>query len=150
MPVWFQKNVSLDTIRQQSVKTIVDFLEIEWLEIGENFVKAAMPVNEKTRQPYGVLHGGASCVLAESLGSFAASLVIDSSKFQCVGISINANHVRSVTDGKVTGVASPLHLGKSTHVWDIKIYKEDEKLVCVSRLTVAIIEKRDFTKPKSL
>ena len=144
MSIWFHKNVNLEKIRQHSTKTMVDFLGIEWLEIGDNFVKASMPVNEKTKQPYGILHGGASCVLAESLGSYASSLVIDSDTFQCVGIAINANHVRSATSGNVTGIASPLHIGKTTHVWDIKIYDREEKLICVSRLTVAIIEKKDF------
>jgi 1,4-dihydroxy-2-naphthoyl-CoA hydrolase len=98
-----------------------------------------MPVNEKVKQPYGLLHGGISCVLAETVGSIASALVIDNEKFYCVGIEINANHVRSARDGKVIATCSALHLGKTTHVWDIKIHDENEKLVCVSRLTVAIV-----------
>jgi 1,4-dihydroxy-2-naphthoyl-CoA hydrolase len=97
-----------------------------------------------------LLHGGASCVLAETIGSIASAMVIDHNRYQCVGLEINANHVHSATQGYVNAVATPLHLGKSTHVWDIKIYNENEKMVCVSRLTVAIIEKRDFTTPRSL
>lgn len=130
--------------------TMDEHIGIEWTELGDDFIKARMPVDQRTRQPYGLLHGGASCALAESIGSVASAMVIDPSQFQCVGLEINANHVHSATAGFVTGVAIPLHLGKSTHVWDIKIYNENEKLVCISRLTVAIIPKRDFTKPRSL
>jgi len=98
-----------------------------------------MPVHPTTRQPYGFLHGGASCVLAETIGSVGSALVIDREKYYCVGLEINANHLRSVKDGTVVAIASPLHLGKTTHVWDIKIYDNQEKLFCVSRLTVAIL-----------
>ena len=115
---------------------------IEWTEVGEDSIKAKMPVDKRTNQPYGLLHGGASCVLAETLGSVASAMVIDHSKFYCVGIEINANHVRGVKTGYVTGVVLPLHLGNATHVWDIKIYDEREKLVCVSRLTVAILTRK--------
>jgi 1,4-dihydroxy-2-naphthoyl-CoA hydrolase len=116
-----------------------EHLGIDCTELGADFLKAKMPVDHRTKQPYGLLHGGASCVLAETLGSFASALVIDHSAFYCVGLEINANHVRSAKEGFVTGIASPLHLGNSTHVWDIRIYDEREKLVCVSRLTVAIL-----------
>src|SRR5690606_36480936 len=108
-------------------------------EIGPDFLKGRMPVDNRKRQPYGILHGGASCVLAETLGSIAAAFVVDHTRNYCVGLEINANHIRSVREGSVTGVASPIHLGGSTHVWDIKIYDEREKIVCVSRLTVMII-----------
>jgi 1,4-dihydroxy-2-naphthoyl-CoA hydrolase len=118
---------------------MAEFLELTWQEIGDDFLKLSMPVNAKTRQPYGFLHGGASCVLAETIGSVASALVIDRKKFYCVGLEINANHLRSVSEGLVTAIAKPLHLGKSTHVWDIKIYDDKEKLFCVSRLTVAIL-----------
>jgi 1,4-dihydroxy-2-naphthoyl-CoA hydrolase len=100
-----------------------------------------MPVDHRTKQPYGLLHGGASCVLAETLGSVASALVVDADKFICVGLEINANHIRSAREGFVTGITTPIHIGASTHVWDIKIYDEREKLVCVSRLTVAILKK---------
>jgi 1,4-dihydroxy-2-naphthoyl-CoA hydrolase len=150
MSIWFNKELSLEGFRKPGQGTMSEHLGIEWTEIGDNFLKAKMPVDHRTKQPYGLLHGGASCVLAETIGSYASSLVIDPARFQCVGLEINANHVHSATDGYVTGVATPLHLGKSTHVWDIKIYNADEKMICVSRLTVAVIEKRDFKTPRSL
>jgi len=123
-------------------KHMADHLGIEWIEFGDNFLKARMPVDHRTKQPFGLLHGGASCVLAETLGSVGAALVVDPEKHNCVGLEINANHVRSAREGFVTGVASPIHIGASTQVWDIKIYDEREKLICVSRLTVAVIPRR--------
>ena len=118
---------------------MAEFLEMSWEEIGENYLRLSMPVTNKNIQPYGFLHGGASCVLAETIGSVASALVIDRENFYCVGIEINANHLRSVTQGVVTAKCLPLHLGKTTHVWDVKIYDEKEKMFCVSRLTVAIL-----------
>jgi 1,4-dihydroxy-2-naphthoyl-CoA hydrolase len=150
MSIWFNKELSIGHFNQSSDGAMSEYLGIEWTELGEDFLKARMPVDHRTKQPYGLLHGGASCVLAETIGSVASALVIDPARFQCVGLEINANHVHSATNGYVTGVAMPLHLGKSTHVWDIKIYNENDKMVCVSRLTVAIIQKRDFTTPRSL
>lgn len=150
MPIWFNKDLTIDMLRRTGKNTMDEHIGIEWTELGDDYLKARMPVDQRTKQPYGLLHGGASCTLAESIGSFASAMVIDPAQFQCVGLEINANHVHSATDGYVTGVAMPLHLGKSTHVWDIRIYNDIEKLVCVSRLTVAIIQKRDFNKPRSL
>jgi 1,4-dihydroxy-2-naphthoyl-CoA hydrolase len=121
---------------------MIEFLDIEWLEIGMNSLKAKMPVDTRTKQPYGLLHGGASCVLAETLGSMASHLVIDPANFYCVGIEINANHIRSAREGFVYGVCTPLHLGSSTHVWDIRVTNEEGKLVCISRLTVAVMRKK--------
>ncbi len=144
MSIWYNKELSLSDINQFSKGTMDEHIGIECLEIGDNFIKARMPVDHRTKQAYGLLHGGASCVLAESIGSIASALVIDSSKFFCVGLEINANHIRSAKKGFVTGIATPLHLGSSTHVWDIKIYDENEKLVCVSRLTVAIIRNKNL------
>lgn len=141
MSIWFNKELSLAHFAQIGRHTMTEHLGIYFTEVGDNYLKGKMPVDERTKQPYGLLHGGASCVLAETLGSVASAMVIDHKKFRCVGIEINANHVRGAKQGYVTGVASPLHLGSSTHVWDIKIYDEDEKLICVSRLTVAIIDK---------
>ena len=143
MSIWFNKELSIEQFSKIGQKTMGDFLGIEWIEIGDDFIKARMPVDERTKQPYGLLHGGASCVLAETIGSLASAMVIDTAQFQCVGLEIKANHVHSAT-------TLPLHLGKSTHVWDIKIYNEAEKMVCVSRLTVAVIQKRDFSKSRSL
>ena len=150
MSIWFDKGLTIENFHQPNQGTLSEHLGIEWTELGDNFLKAKMPVDHRTRQPYGLLHGGASCVLAETIGSFASAMVIDPARFQCVGLEINANHVHSATDGYVTGVATPLHLGKATHVWDIKIYNDNGKMVCVSRLTLAIIEKRDFKTPLSL
>jgi 1,4-dihydroxy-2-naphthoyl-CoA hydrolase len=142
MSIWFNKNITLDDLSGIRANTMAEFLGLKWVEIGDNFLKMSMPVNDTTRQPYGFLHGGASCALAETVGSVASSLVIDTEKFYCVGLEINANHLRSVSEGIVTATAQPLHLGRSTHVWDIKIYDDKEKLFCVSRLTVAIVPKK--------
>ena len=142
MSIWFHKNISVHDLKGISENTMAEFLDLKWEEIGENYLKMSMPVNNKTQQPYGFLHGGASCVLAETVGSVASALVIDQEKFYVVGLEINANHLRSVSEGTVAAIAKPLHLGKSTHVWDIKIYDDKEKLFCVSRLTVAILPVR--------
>ena len=143
MSIWFDKELSLEKLKPLGRGTMSEYLGIEWTEVGENFIKAKMPVDHRTKQPYGLLHGGASCVLAETIGSVSSAMVVDRTKFYCVGLEINANHIRSAREGHVTGIASPLHLGNTTHVWDIKIYDEKEKLVCVSRLTVAIIPRKD-------
>lgn len=140
--IWFTDNINLDSVITLGKDTMGEYIGIEFTDIGDNYLKGRMPVDHRTRQPYGLLHGGASCVFAETLGSIASALVIDRSAFFCVGLEINANHIRSVKKGYVSGIALPLHLGRSTHVWDIKIYDEDEKLVCVSRLTVAIIARK--------
>jgi len=119
-----------------------EYIGIEFIEINEDNLQARMPVDYRTRQPYELLHGGASCVLAETIGSVASALVIDHSKFICVGLEINANHIRGVKDGFVTGIATPIHLGSLTHVWDIKIFDQNKKLICISRLTVVILERK--------
>ncbi len=146
MSIWFNKDLTIDQFGALSKGTMDKFLGIEWTELGENFLKAKMPVDHRTIQPYGLLHGGASCVLAETIGNFASAMVIDHAEFYCVGLEINANHVRSATKGYVTATATPLHLGTTTHVWDIKINDEKEKLICVSRLTVAIIKRKEIKK----
>ena len=143
MTIWYNKDLSLTHLGQLGKGTMGEFLGIEWTEVGENFLKARMPVDHRTIQPYGLLHGGASCALAETIGSVASAMVIDHAKFLCVGLEIHANHIRSARQGYVVGTASPLHLGSSTHVWDIRIHDEREKLICVSRLTVAIIPRKD-------
>ena len=142
MKIWFDKNLSLEKLHPFNKGTINEHLGIEWTEMGDNFLKARMPVDQRTKQPFDLLHGGASCVLAESLGSFSSYLVIDPAEFYCVGIEINANHIRSVKEGFVYGICSPLHIGSSTHVWDIRITSEEGKLVCICRLTVAIMKKK--------
>jgi 1,4-dihydroxy-2-naphthoyl-CoA hydrolase len=139
MSIWFQKEFSVDDLAKIDNNTMAEYLGLKWVEIGDDFLRMSMPVNHTTRQPYGFLHGGASCVLAETIGSVGSALIIDRTRFYCVGLEINANHLRSVRDGVVTATARPLHVGKTTHVWDIKIADEHGKLFCVSRLTVAII-----------
>ncbi len=143
MSIWFKKDLTIADISLLGKQTMSDYIGIEWKELGEDFLKATMPVDHRTKQPYGLLHGGASCVLAETIGSLASAMVVDHSRYFCVGLEINANHIRSARDGFVTGIARPLHIGSSTHVWDIKIYDRSEKLVCVSRLTVAVIARKD-------
>ncbi len=140
MGIWFKKDLAIADFAFLGKDTMGDHIGIEWKELGEDFISARMPVDHRTRQPYGLLHGGASVALAETLGSVGAAMVIDGSKYYCVGLEINANHVRSVRDSFVTGIAKPIHIGASTHVWDIRIYDEKEKLVCVSRITVAILK----------
>lgn len=139
----FDKNIQVSHLQEISKNTCVEHLGIEFLELGENFISAKMPVDHRTHQPMGLLHGGASLVLAETLGSVASSILVDMKRFHCVGLEINANHIKSARNGYVTGIATPIHLGKKTHVWDIKITNEKNELVCVSRLTVAIIGKKN-------
>jgi 1,4-dihydroxy-2-naphthoyl-CoA hydrolase len=121
---------------------LAEHLGIEFTEISGDFIRATMPVDQRTRQPYGVLHGGASVALAETLGSTGATMCVDPDEFQCVGQEINANHVRPAFSGHVTGTARPVHLGGRTQVWTIEIVNEPGDLVCTSRLTIAIIRRR--------
>jgi 1,4-dihydroxy-2-naphthoyl-CoA hydrolase len=145
MPIWFNKSLSIEQVKPISKGTMAEYIGIELTEIGENYIKGRMPVDHRTQQPYGLLHGGASATFAETLGSIASAFVIDYSNFICVGLEINANHIRGVKQGFVYGTASALHIGSTTHVWDIKIYDEQEKLICVSRLTVAILKRKELT-----
>jgi len=142
MAIWFNPGITIQDLHFLGKDTMGEYIGIELTEIGENYLRARMPVDSRTRQPYGLLHGGASAALAETLGSVASALVVDQSQYDCVGLEINANHIRGVREGYVFGTAIPLHIGRSTHVWDIKIYDDRQKLVCVSRLTVAIIRKQ--------
>ena len=141
MSIWFNKTLSLQELIPLGPNTMATYLAMEWVAVGDDFLKMKMPVDDRTKQPYGLLHGGASCALAETVGSIASHFVIDTDKFICVGLDINANHVRSAKDGYVTATCTPLHIGASTHVWDIKIHDDNQKLVCISRLTVAILKK---------
>jgi 1,4-dihydroxy-2-naphthoyl-CoA hydrolase len=142
--IWFKKNLTLEDVLAENLNaaTMGTHLGMQFVELGNDFLKMSMPVDERTKQPYGLLHGGASCALAETVGSIASALVIDTSKQICVGLEINANHLRGVKDGSIIATATRLHIGSSTHVWDIKIHNEQEKLICVSRLTVAILAKK--------
>ncbi|MBS0568843.1 MAG: hotdog fold thioesterase [Proteobacteria bacterium] len=140
MSLW-KTQPDLAQIRQANQKTLINTIGIEITEIGEDFVRGTMPVDARTHQPYGILHGGASIALAETLGSYAAMLSCDP-QFRAVGIDINANHVRAVASGIVTGTARPLHVGRSTQVWEIRIEDETGRLVCISRLTTAVVPKQ--------
>jgi 1,4-dihydroxy-2-naphthoyl-CoA hydrolase len=133
---------SLEQLNTIRVHTMVDHIGLEFTGIGEDFLEATLPVDHRTIQPMGLLHGGANVVLAETLGSVAASLTLDRSKQDCVGLEINANHLRAVKSGKVKGTARPVHLGKSTQVWEIKIVNEADQLCCISRITMAILDKK--------
>tara|TARA_R110001599_G_scaffold65489_5_gene184576 strand:- start:4476 stop:4895 length:420 start_codon:yes stop_codon:yes gene_type:complete len=138
MTIWTNP-LSIDQANAMLANTICEVLAIEITDIGADSVTGTMPVDKRTHQPFGILHGGASVVLAESLGSFAANLAC-ATGFVCVGLDINANHIRSVRSGVVTGVAKAVHIGRSTQVWEIRIADEADKTVCVSRLTMAVIK----------
>jgi 1,4-dihydroxy-2-naphthoyl-CoA hydrolase len=131
---------TLDEIHFQS-DCMPNHLGIEFTELGPDFVRGRMPVDDRTRQPFGILHGGASVALAETLGSVAASLVVDRLKQRCVGQEINANHVRAVSDGYVVGTARPAHIGRRSQVWEIRITDEQERLVCISRITMYVMDR---------
>ena len=137
MSIWFH-HPTPEQVNERGKDTLTTFIGIEVTEIGDNYVKGTMPVDKKTVQPLGLLHGGASCVLAESLGSIGAALVLDTSKEYAVGLEINANHLRCATSGKVTGIATPIHLGRKTQVWEIKMENDEGKLTCISMLTMAV------------
>lgn len=139
MSIWKHESISLEALQQQSKNTLVEHLGIEYLEIGEDFVKARMPVDKRTHQPMGLLHGGAHVVLAESLGSMAANLCLDISKEYALGLDINSNHIRSVRNGYVIGIARPIHIGSKTQIWEIKIYDEKDRLLNISRLTMMVL-----------
>lgn len=141
MSIWFSEP-SIETINAWSKGTLVEHLGIEVTAIGEDFITAKMPVDARTLQPQGLLHGGASVALAETLGSIAAALCVNGAEKVCVGLEINANHVRSARNGSVTGTARPLHIGGTTQVWQTEIVDEGARLVCVSRMTLAVLERK--------
>ena len=143
MSIWFNPSLSVSDVQPLGKNTMGEHLGMVFTEIGDDYIKATMPVDHRTKQPYGLLHGGASVALAETLGSVGAALTVDPLKAICVGQEINANHLRSVRSGLVTGIAKPIHIGASSQVWEIKIYDEREKLVCISRLTVAVLKSRE-------
>jgi len=133
------RTVPLEALNKMAKNTILEVLGIKVTGIGEDYLEATMPVDARTHQVYGILHGGASAVLAETLGSMGAMLTVDSDKFRCVGLDINANHIKAVKSGIVIGTARPIHTGRSTQVWHIEIKTEAEELVCISRLTMAVV-----------
>jgi 1,4-dihydroxy-2-naphthoyl-CoA hydrolase len=138
MAIW-RDAFPLELVNQHSQNTLVSHLGIELVEAGDDYVTAKMPVDGRTHQPAHILHGGASVVLAETLASWASTFVVDREKNYCVGLEINANHVRAVSSGWVTGTARPVHLGRSTQVWEVRITDESQRLVCISRVTMAVL-----------
>jgi len=145
MSIWKQQ-LTPERVNSMSRDTMMQAIGIRITEIGDDYVRGTMPVDARTHQPYGLLHGGASVALAETLGSFAAMLTLDPKVEAAVGLDINANHVRGVKAGVVTGTARPIHLGRSTQVWEIRIEDEQNKLVCISRLTMAVIPSQIVAK----
>jgi uncharacterized protein (TIGR00369 family) len=135
----FRAPVSIDALNELSRGTLIEHLGIVFTEAGEDWVRATMPVDPHTRQPYGLLHGGASVVLAETLGSSAGNLCLDTREQMAVGLEINANHLRAVREGTVTGTARALHVGRTTQDWEIRIEDARGRAVCVSRLTLAVV-----------
>jgi len=141
MSIW-KTNPTVEALNLGSKNTMAEYLGIEILEVGDDFIKGRMPVDHRTVQPFGLLHGGASVTLAETLGSIGGGLCADWPEKTVVGLDINANHIKSARSGFVTGVARPIHIGGKTQVWEIKIENEKNQLVCISRLTLAVIEVR--------
>lgn len=138
--IWF-KPINLQEVNQRGKNTMVEHLDIEFIDIGDDYLIARMPVDHRTHQPLGIMHGGASCVLAETIGSTAANYCVDHSHSYCVGLDINTNHIRSIREGFAIGTAKPFHLGKSTQVWGIEIRNQAEQLISVTRLTMAVLKK---------
>ena len=138
----FPEYLELDAINSMSKGCMVEHLGIKFTEIGDNYLVATMPVDHRTKQPMGLLHGGASVALAETMGSVGATVTIDLNKQYSVGLEINTNHIKSAKSGLVTGVAKPVHLGRSTQVWGIEIKNDDDQLVAVSRITMAILDRK--------
>jgi 1,4-dihydroxy-2-naphthoyl-CoA hydrolase len=139
--IW-RNDVTLEQFQQRARNTLAEHLGIRVTEVGPDYLRATMPVNSHTHQPMGILHGGASVALAETVGSLAANLCVDTEKYLCVGQEINANHLRPVGTGLVTGTARPFHIGGRSQVWGIEIRDERDKLVCISRLTMAVVERK--------
>jgi 1,4-dihydroxy-2-naphthoyl-CoA hydrolase len=142
MSLWKQQT-DLDTMNSWSRDTAGEALGIRFTELGTDYLRGTMPVDSRTRQPFGLLHGGASVLLAETLGSLAANLCLDPAAELAVGLDINANHLRAVQSGEVTGTARPLHIGRTTQVWEIRIVTDKDELCCIARLTVAVVPRRD-------
>ena len=139
MSIWFHEKLDLAALTAGSAHCMPGFVGIEFVEYGDDWIKARMPVDARTKQPYGRLHGGASVVLAETVGSTAAAMTVDPRKFATVGMEINANHIRPVKDGFVFATATSESIGRTTQIWSIRIEDEAGKLVCISRITMAVI-----------
>lgn len=145
MAIWFKQPTKEEAGKLEK-GTLMETLDIQITELGEDFIRGTMPVDHRTVQPYGILHGGASVALAETLGSIAAHLVVDSDSYYTVGMEVNANHLRPVTKGRVTGTARPIHIGRSSQVWGIEIKNDQDKMVCISRITMAVVPKEQIKR----
>lgn len=141
MKIWTNE-ITLAALNKRSENTMAEYLGIDFVEIGDNFLIAKMPVDHRTKQPVGIMHGGASCVLAETVGSTAANCCVDMTKQYCVGLDINTNHIRSIKEGFVTANAKPFHLGRTTQVWGIEIFNDQMQLISVNRLTMAVLSRK--------
>lgn len=138
----FKTGATVEVLNKLAANTLAEQIGIEFTSIGEDYLEAKMPVDKRTHQPIGMLHGGASVALAETMGSVAASLCLDNTKQYCVGLEVNANHIRSVREGYVYGITRPIHVGKKTQVWEIRISSAEGDLVCISRITMAVLDKK--------
>lgn len=141
MRIW-KREISLAQLDERNKNTMSDFLDIQFTEIGDDYLCASMPITDKVKQPVGIMHGGASCVLAETLGSIAANFCVEATHY-CVGLDINTNHIRSIRDGVVSARAIPFHVGKTTQVWHIEIHNDSRQLISVTRLTMAVLKRAD-------
>lgn len=141
MAIWAQA-ITPETLNQRGKNTMADWLGINFTIVGEDTLTATMPATERTKQPIGIVHGGANVVLAETIASTAANAAVDQSRYYCVGLEINANHIRSVREGLITGVTRPVHIGRSTHIWLIELYDDAGKLTCTSRMTASVITRK--------
>lgn len=140
MSIWY-KNVTVEELNSRGKNSLCDFLNIRFIEVGDDFLKATMPAEERTKQPLGIVHGGANVVLAETVASTAANAVIDIETMYCVGLEINANHLRAVRSGVITAITRPIHLGRSTQVWHIDLFDETGRKTCVSRMTASVLSR---------
>ncbi len=141
--IWFGgRRPPLAEVRKLQSGTINEHIGVEITEVGDDFLRGTMPVDNRTRQPYGILHGGATVVLAETLGSLSAGLTLDRSRHYCVGLEVNANHLRSVSEGHVTGTAKPYHIGRSTQVWGIEVTDEAGRRTAICRITMAVLDRK--------
>ena len=140
MAIWY-KPFTLDEVNNRSKNTLAEVLNITFTVIGENELTATMPADSRTKQPIGIVHGGTNVVLAETIASTAANAVVDLEKYYCVGLEINANHIRAVREGLITGVARPIHLGRTTQVWQIDLYNDEGKQTCISRMTASVLSR---------
>ena len=140
MSLWFEP-ITLEEINKRSENTLADYLGIKFTDISDDSITATMPTAQRIKQPLGIVHGGANVVLAETVASTAANYAVDLKTYYCVGLEINANHIRSVKEGLITAITTPIHIGRMTHIWSIELYNEDGKKTCISRMTACVLKR---------